>query len=267
MPERISSLQNPRVKLALRLRHSSDRRETGLTRIDGQRELEMAMRAGVKLHTVFATEADLANAADDLLLAIPDHEKIAFVPPNLMDKLQYGERTTDLLAIAEMPPMDLDRLAPQVQSLVVVLDQAEKPGNIGAVLRTADAVGATAVVLADPVCDPFNPNAIRASQGTIFTVPIATATSEQTIAWLRQAKLQMLATRVDATRSLYDHRLTQPTAFIFGSESRGLGENWNQPDVHAVSLPMLGQADSLNLSTTAAICLYESLRQRQVDKS
>jgi RNA methyltransferase, TrmH family len=263
MPERITSPQNPRIKLALQLRNAGDRRSEGLTRIDGLRELSLALRSGVGVHTVFVTDLEFASPERRELQSTIDPEKIVYVPPPLMDKLQYGERSTEILALVEIPNLDLDRIQLGANPLVVVLDQAEKPGNIGAVLRSADAAGASAVILSNPACDPFNPNVIRASQGTIFTVPLATTSAMEAMAWLSENRLQVLAARVDATESLYSFNLNQPTALVFGSESSGLGEIWSNENISAVSLPLFGQADSLNLSNTAAVFLYESVRQRQ----
>jgi RNA methyltransferase, TrmH family len=262
MPERITSPQNPRVKLALQLRSAGDRRKEGLTRIDGLRELTLALRSGVVLHTVFVTDLEFATTERRELQTKIDPAKIFYVPPPLMDKLQYGERTTEILAVVEIPNVDIDRIHLGKNPLIVVLDQAEKPGNIGAVLRSADAAGASAVILSDPACDLFNPNVIRASQGTIFTVPLASATATDTLAWLNKSNLQILAARVDAKQSLYSFDLNQATALVFGSESKGLGEIWSSQNISAASLPLLGQADSLNLSNTAAVFLYESVRQR-----
>jgi TrmH family RNA methyltransferase len=146
---------------------------------------------------------------------------------------------------------------------VIVLEGVEKPGNVGAVVRTADAVGASAVIVADEATDLYNPNAIRASLGTIFAVSVCAASSVETLAWLRQRRLQILALRVDGSVPYTQVSYRVPTAIVLGSEAHGLSDVWQGPDVTAVSLPMKGVADSLNVATTAAVVLYEAVRQRQ----
>jgi TrmH family RNA methyltransferase len=145
---------------------------------------------------------------------------------------------------------------------VAVLSGVEKPGNIGAVLRTADAAGVSAVILADPRTDPFNPNAIRASLGTIFSVPVATATVAETLAWLREKQCRILTTRVDARLTYSEADYRGPTAIVLGSEAEGLSDGWSGADDVPVRVPMLGIADSLNVSATAAVLFYEAVRQR-----
>jgi TrmH family RNA methyltransferase len=159
-------------------------------------------------------------------------------------------------------PKSLADLSLAGQGLVVVLEAVEKPGNVGAVLRTADAVGASAVVVADPGTDLYNPNTIRASLGAVFTVPACTAGSAETLAWLRGQRLRILAARVDGSVRYTDVSYVEPCALVLGSEVRGLSEVWRDAEVTAIRLPMLGTVDSLNVSITAAVVLYEALRQR-----
>ena len=146
--------------------------------------------------------------------------------------------------------------------MVVVIEGVEKPGNVGAVLRSADGAGVDALIAADPRTDLFNPNAIRASAGTVFSVPLAAASATATIQWLRAHGLRIVAARPDADRLYTDADLTGPLVLALGSETDGLTDLWSEPDVEAVRLPMLGVADSLNVSVTAAILIYEALRQR-----
>jgi TrmH family RNA methyltransferase len=145
---------------------------------------------------------------------------------------------------------------------VAVLERVEKPGNLGAVLRSADGAGVSALILADPVADPFNPNVVRASLGTVFTVPLAQAPGAEVLGWLRRHGIRIVAARVDAARDHTGTDMRGPLAFVLGSEAEGLSAIWSGEDVSAVHIPMLGMADSLNVSATAAILFYEALRQR-----
>ncbi|HEU0242589.1 MAG TPA: TrmH family RNA methyltransferase, partial [Candidatus Limnocylindrales bacterium] len=181
-----------------------------------------------------------------------------------LDRLGYGERSEGVVATVRIPDTSLAALTGALppDPLVVVLEAVEKPGNLGAVLRSADAAGADAVILANPRTDLFNPNAIRASLGTVFAVPVAAGGAAAVRAWLESAGMRVLAARVEAAIPYTEADLRGPVALVLGSEADGLTEAWTGGDVTAVSLPMLGVADSLNVSVTAAVLLYEARRQR-----
>jgi len=179
-------------------------------------------------------------------------------------KLAFGERAEGLVAVVRTPSMSLDTVVLPTEPLVVVIEGVEKPGNVGAVLRSADGAGVSAVVAASPRTDLFNPNAIRASAGTVFTVPLAAADTPDVLAWLRTGGLRIVATRVDAGRLYTEVDLTGPVALVLGAEADGLTDAWTADDIETVRLPMLGVADSLNVSVTAAILAYEARRQRGV---
>jgi TrmH family RNA methyltransferase len=184
------------------------------------------------------------------------------VNEDVFHKLAFGQRAEGLLGVAETPHRTLQSLALPAGALVAVLEGVEKPGNLGAVLRSADAAGVSAVVVADGRTDLYNPNAIRASLGTIFVLPLVEATGRQTREWLAEKKCSIVAARVDGAvpYTAVDYR--GPTAIVLGSEAAGLSPLWSGPDIRAVRLPMLGAADSLNVSVTAAVLFYEALRQR-----
>jgi len=182
--------------------------------------------------------------------------------PAVLAKVAFGDRSDGIVAIVETPAISLDDLHLSDDPLVVVVEGVEKPGNLGAVLRTADAAGADAVVAADARTDPFNPNAIRASLGTIFTVPVVAATSSDVAAWLSQHGIRAVAAIVGAPRTHIDADLTGPLAIVLGSEADGLGQTWRTTAVDGVSIPMAGVADSLNVSIAAAVLLFEAVRQR-----
>ena len=267
MTEPITSLTNPRVKAAVRLRDRRERETTGLTIIDGAREILRALDAGVDLETAFLAPDLLrlpdAPAVADRLRQRPTTFEVA---PPVLAKVAFGERTDGVVAIVRTPApalADLDHLLAE-DPLIVVLEGVEKPGNLGAIVRTADAAGATAVIAADPRTDLFNPNAIRASLGTIFALPVVSATTPDTLAWLAQHGIRTVAAVVDAGLTYTDVDLTGPIAIVLGSEADGLSAAWQGPPVEPVAIPMAGIADSLNVSTAAAVLLYEAVRQRTV---
>ncbi len=181
----------------------------------------------------------------------------------VLDRLAYGDRSEGIVAVVRIPERPLAAVPLPDDALVVVLEGVEKPGNLGAVLRTADAAGADAVIAADPRTDLFNPNAIRASLGTIFTVPVAAAPSDDVRAWLTAAGIGVLAARVGAATDYATADLRGPVAVVLGSEAHGLSAAWDGDGVTPVSLPMHGVGDSLNVSITAAVLLYEARRQRR----
>jgi TrmH family RNA methyltransferase len=260
----LTSFANPRVKAATVLRDRRERDRTGLTLIDGARELRRALDAGVEIVEAFACEPLLAGpdaraALDRLRLGqVPLHS----TSEGVFAKLAFGERAEGLLAVARIPGMALSDLALPGQPLLAVIEAVEKPGNVGAVLRSADGAGADAVIAASPRTDLFNPNAVRASAGTVFTVPVAAAPTADVIDWLRDRAIRILSARVDADRLYTDADLTGPIAIVLGAETQGLGHDWDAPGIEAIRLPMLGVADSLNVSVSAAILLYEARRQR-----
>lgn len=267
MPESITSPHNPRVKAALRLRQRQGRDDQGRILIDGARELRRAIEAGVEMIEVYhAPQLAIGNEALATLERIATRAIATLeVPPELFAKLTYGDRHDGLIGVARMPTRSLSEIELPAAPLVCVLEGVEKPGNFGAVLRSADATGVAAVIAADPRTDLYNPNAIRASLGTIFTRPVASATSAETLAWLRNAGLQIVAARVEAATLYTEIDWRRPTAIVLGSEADGLTAAWNTPDIVPVRLPMLGVADSLNVSISAAVLFYEALRQRNAE--
>jgi len=260
----ITSRQNPRVKGAVRLRDRRHREKQGRILIDGARELSRAISAGVRMLEVFVCEP-LCTGDDARRLLGALNECDAEILPTteeVFEKLAFGQRSEGVLGIAEMPSASLRDLVLPERPLVAVLERVEKPGNLGAVLRSADAAGVSAVIAADPRTDLYNPNAIRASLGTIFTMPVCAAGSEETRRWLRRRQLAVYAARVDASIPYTDSDYRGPTAVVLGSEAEGLSEAWSGDEVTAVRLPMRGVADSLNVSVAAAVLFYEALRQR-----
>jgi TrmH family RNA methyltransferase len=263
----ITSTHNPRFRAALALREARERRTRGLILIDGGREIARAIGAGVKLVEVWISPERLTGVAGAGALKGLESAESAGVPimecsPVLLDRLAFGERNEGLVAVAERPRAELASVRLPDRPLVAIVEGVEKPGNLGAILRSADGAGLDALIVADPATEPWNPNAIRASLGTVFTVPLAVAASDESRAWLHEHGIRAVAARVDATLDYTDMDLTGPLAIVLGSEAEGLTPAWSGPDVTAVRIPMLGVADSLNVSATAAVLFYEARRQR-----
>jgi TrmH family RNA methyltransferase len=258
----ITSLTNAAVKAAVRLRDRRERSATGLTIVDGAREILRALDAGVRVERAFIAP-DLIRTPDATEVAdrLASHPAVAEVSAAVLGKVAFGERSDGVVAIVATTQSGLRDLSVPPDPLIVVVEGVEKPGNLGAILRSADGAGATAVIAADPLTDVYNPNAIRASVGTIFGIPIATAAAADALDWLLTHGIRPIATVVDAATRYTEADLTPPIAIVLGSEARGLSATWRDSRVEAVSIPMAGLADSLNVSTAAAVLLYEAVRQ------
>jgi TrmH family RNA methyltransferase len=268
-PQHITSRQNVRVKEAAKLRDARQRQKQGRLLIDGGREILRAMERGIEVAEAFICEPllhdDEARAAAERLQQ--SAAVLATVTEDVFEKLCFGERTSGVLAVAKTPVKRLSQLELPTAPLIAVIEGVEKPGNVGAVLRSADGAGVDAVVVADPRTDLYNPNTIRASLGTVFGRNVCTATGEETRAWLRQLEITMFAARPDA-ELLYTQADYRPgAAIVLGSEAAGLSDRWAGSGVVGVRLPMRGIADSLNVSATAAVLFYEAQRQRQLAPS
>jgi TrmH family RNA methyltransferase len=265
---RITSSHNPRFREALGLREGRERRRRELILIDGMREIERALDAGVRPVQVFVDLEAADGAGDERPQRLADRAvaggaELVDVSDRLLGRLAYGDRDVGIVLVAATPTAALADLTIPDEPLFAVVEGVEKPGNLGAVLRTADAGGLSGVVVADPRTDLFNPNVIRASLGTVFSMPIAVASTTEAIAWLGEAGIRVVAARVDAAIEYSDADLTGRLAIAVGSEARGLSDDWNEPAATPVRIPMRGAADSLNVSATAAILFYEALRQRR----
>ncbi|MFT5122259.1 MAG: TrmH family RNA methyltransferase [Kiritimatiellia bacterium] len=257
MPFDITSTQNPRVKQLIQLRKRSVREREQRYLIDGHRDIQRAAASGVELEAVYYCPEQIeASRIAELGQGIS-------VSPHVLEKISYRENSEGLLAVARMRALTLDQLTVSENPLILIAVSIEKPGNLGAILRTADAVGADAVLVATPAVDIYNPNVIRSSTGTVFTVPLAVADGPAIQAWLAERGISGIATVPDATQSLFATDLRGPVAFLLGREQDGLDDAWQTAASIQVSIPMKGQADSLNVSVSAAVLAYEAIRQRE----
>jgi TrmH family RNA methyltransferase len=260
----IDSPRNPRLRAAAGLRERRDRQATGLTLVDGGRECRRAIDAGVVVETAFVCTPLLASEdARTAVARLRDRRAdLVEVSERAFERLAFGERNDGIVLVVRQPATDLARLLiASPEPLLLVTEEVEKPGNLGAILRTADAAGCEAVIAIGGT-DLFNPNVIRASIGTVFSVRIASAPAAEVLDWLRRQAIRPIAARVDAADLYTAADLCGSVAIVLGSESEGLSAAWEDPSIAAVRLPMRGIADSLNVSVAAAILAFEARRQR-----
>lgn len=264
----ITSLQNNRIKAVVRLAKRQERDSRRVTVVEGLREISHALNRGITpLEAYLCPELIGGDEPQQLVrrlqqLAEQRPVELFTVTPEVFAKLTYRSDSDGLLLVIPYLAMDLGRLSLGHPPFLVVIEGVEKPGNLGAILRTADAAGVDGVIVCAGATDLHNPNVIRASLGALFTVPLAESTTEQALAWLRQRGIQTIATLPAATTRYTAVDLTGPVAIVMGSEAHGLGLAWQSAADHTVSIPMLGALDSLNLATATALLLYEVRRQR-----
>lgn len=286
--ETITSAQNRKVKELLTLVEKSKARSAaGLFVVEGQRELGHCLDAGFIPETLFicgevmAVQNNVVNGAKtghlteniegkdglDALIAkaeaLNPRLGVVQIPAFLYEKVAYRGSTEGIIAEVHSVPRSLEDLRLGERPLVMLLESVEKPGNLGAVLRSADAAGADAVIVCDPLTDIWNPNLIRSSVGAVFSVPVAVCTSADAIAFLKECGIRILTAQLQDSEWYYDTDMTGATALVMGTESTGLTQAWrDSADAH-IKIPMLGRLDSLNVSVSAAVLLYEAVRQRK----
>jgi RNA methyltransferase, TrmH family len=269
----ITSPANPRLKALVALRRRRTREKTGTTLVEGHEELSLALASGVRPQTVFACpelfspagragsqeigrQEDLVDHARQLGAEVIRLSRTAF------EKVAYREGPDGLVAVVPEVGRALSTLDPGPDDLLLVAQRVEKPGNLGAMLRTADAAGVSAVVAAEPVTDWGNPNVVRASKGTVFAVPVASATTADTLAWLAAHDVRLVVTTPETDRLYTDVDLTGPVAVAVGAEKHGADDALLDAAAYRVRIPMHGKANSLNVAASAAVVLFEALRQR-----
>ena len=255
----ITSLQNPRVKHIVRLRDEKrQRRADGLMPVEGYDEIQLALLAGHKPRTVFSAPELTSRQID---LAQAETEQIT-VNRAVFEKISYRDNPDGWLAVFPIPEDSLEDLKLSDSPLVIVAESVEKPGNLGAILRTADAAQVDALLVCDPRVDPWNPNVVRASRGAVFSVPVLECENAAALEWLRRAGIQILAATPSAEAVYSDIDLRQPTAIAVGTEDEGLTDFWMSHADVKVRIPMTGRVNSLNVSVSTALIVYEAVRQR-----
>ena len=253
----ITSLSNPKIKETVKLREGKHRRRTGKFVIDGIRELDRAVQAGIRVLEIFTVHSNVPYA----------NTVTRQVTDPVFRKIAYGDRDDGIVAIAEEPVLTFDTFEANIQQknnpLIAVVEKISKPGNLGAVFRSADAAGFDGVMIADLHLDPFHYNSIRSSLGTVFHVPQVSGSSANICRWLKGRQFQIAAARCSGNTIPYTAiDFCRPTAIVLGSEAEGLSDVWSGEGITGVTLPMMGIADSLNVSVAAGILFYEARRQR-----
>ena len=273
--ELITSTQNPRIKALLQLQEkSSQRRKQQEFVLEGRREIMHAIERGYKVHQLYAIEnwkQELETDEFRHLKQMLEDVSMALVSRNVYERIAYRDSTEGMVAVMGMKDHSLNSLNPFATSnrgvhspLYVVLESVEKPGNLGAILRSADAAGVDAVIVCDALTDLYNPNLIRASLGGIFSVSTVSCTSSECIEFLKSHGVRILTAQLQDSKLYYDTDMTLPTAIVMGTEATGLTEQWREAADAHIRIPMLGILDSLNVSVSAAILMFEAVRQRGV---
>jgi TrmH family RNA methyltransferase len=259
----ITSPQNPKIKTLKKLDKASERREQGVFVIEGLRELCLADQAGYEITQLFICEelliSDETYSIEKCKLGGTD---IYTIPKEVYESIAYRGTTEGVIATAKPKEHLLDSLKLSANPLILVIEGVEKPGNLGAMLRTCDAVGVDAVIVCDTRTDIYNPNVVRSGIGTVFTSQIAIASAADVISFLKEKGVKTYAADLTATESYYQKDMSKPTAIIVGDEATGLSPEWVEAADERIRIPMLGRIDSLNVSVSAAVLLYEGLRQR-----
>lgn len=263
----IQSRQNEQVKNLVKLRERKHRDRQSRFLVEGLREIGHALTAGFEItHLYYCTDYFSSDAHSDFVEIQKEKGDfpIARMSTDAFAKASHREGPDGLMAIAVQQNNVLSDFKLSEQALLLVLEGIEKPGNLGAILRSADGAGVDAVLLVNCVLDLYNPNAIRSSQGLLFSLPIVSTDREALTDWLRANQIICCATTPDAKKSHWDVDYCGRIALFMGSESDGLQPYWLDKADHQIRIPMAGQADSLNVAASAAVCLYEARRQRTV---
>lgn len=268
MMERISSPQNPGVKRVARLRVKKGRDAKNLTIVEGVREVRQALGAGLRFACAYVCSEGVYRCPPDVVGEMEaSGVKVFDTSCAVFAKIAYGDRTEGVVGLVEPPEIALSDLELRDNPLIVILERVEKPGNLGAVLRTCDGAGVDALIVCDERTDIYNPNVVRASLGTVFSVPTVSCPGREAVEFLRTRGIISRAAVVDADRFYYDLDWRGPCAVVLGSEQEGLSDFWLRNADATVCIPMSGRADSLNVSVSAAVMVYEAVRQRNQGSS
>jgi len=258
--KQIASIQNPFIKsLVLLQEKAKARKQSGTFLIEGKREIEIAKKGGYEIETIlFLPEICLENEARK----IAGNSELIEISKDIYQKLAYRDTTEGILAVAKAKSMLLSDLQLSKNPLILIAEAPEKPGNIGALLRTADAANLDAVIIANPKSDLYNPNVVRSSVGCLFTNQIATGTTAEIIAFLKERNINFYCATLQNSTSYHTQNYTSPTALVVGTEATGLTQEWRDEATQNIIIPMQGEIDSMNVSVAAAILIFEAKRQR-----
>lgn len=258
----ITSLQNPAIKNIVRLSKNRERKDQQLFVIEGARELSLALQSGYHPQAVYVCrELFEKTKYPEVLNAVP-LEVVFDISEEVFEKVAYRENSDGIVALAQPKRHRLDDLELSANPFLVVLESVEKPGNLGAILRTADAAAVDAVVVCDPQTDLYNPNVVRSSVGGLFTVQTAVCTSQEALSWLDEKRIFSFAAELQAAEFYQNVDFTHPSAIVMGTEADGLSDFWLDNASKRIKIPMRGKIDSLNVSVSTAILTFEAMRQR-----
>ena len=259
--KQITSIQNPLIKSLVHLQEKAKaRKQSGTFLIEGQREIALALKGGYKLETVlFYPELCSEKQAISL---IGNKAELTQINKEVFEKLAYRDTTEGIIAVAQTKNLSLSNLELSDNPLILIAEAPEKPGNVGAMLRTADAANLDAVIIANPKSDLYNPNIVRSSVGCLFTNQIATGTTEEIIAFLQAKKINFYCATLQNSTSYHTQNYTLPTALVVGTEATGLSQQWRDAATQNIIIPMQGEIDSMNVSVAAAVLIFEAKRQR-----
>jgi len=260
----ITSQQNPKIKNVLALEKARERNQQNVFILEGIKELSLALEGKYVISTVFFCPQIIS--AENILKVVGEENLLIPVQQNVFDKIAYRDSTGGIIAIVQQKKHTLENIQLGKNPLVLILEAVEKPGNLGAILRTADAANIDAVVICDPQTDFYNPNVIRSSVGCIFTTQIASSTSHEAITWLNKNKIQIFASSLESSTPYDKTDFTNPCAIIMGTESTGLSDTWIRIANSTVVIPMRGKIDSMNVSNAAAVLVFEACRQRGFER-
>jgi TrmH family RNA methyltransferase len=259
--KQITSVQNPYIKSLVQLQEKAKvRKQTGTFLIEGQREIELALKGGYEIETILIC-TDLAQPSENLKIPRSEHQIIE-ISKEVYQKLAYRDTTEGILAIAKTKLLALSDLKLSKNPLILIGESLEKPGNVGAILRTADAANIDAVIIANPKSDLYNPNIIRSSVGCLFTRQIAVGSTEEVITYLKANKINIFSATLQDSTEYHTQNYNTPSALVVGTEATGLSEKWRTESTKNIIIPMQGEIDSMNVSVAAAILLFEAKRQR-----
>lgn len=260
--KQISSVQNPYIKsLVLLQEKAKARKQTGTFLIEGQREITLALKGGYEIETILFYPELISEAQINQLTQ--NRINLIEINKDVFEKLAYRDSTEGIIGIAKSKSLHLSDLKLTKNPLILVAEAPEKPGNIGALLRTADAANLDAVIIANPKTDLFNPNIVRSSVGCLFTNQIATGTTSEIIAFLKENHISFYCATLQNSTAYHTQNYTIPTALVVGTEATGLTQQWREEATQNIIIPMQGEIDSMNVSVAAAVLIFEAKRQRE----
>ncbi len=258
----ITSLQNPAIKNIVKLSKSNERKEKQLFVIEGARELSLALQSNYRVEAVYVCREMFEKTKYPDVLNSIDEKNIFDISPHVFEKVAYRENSDGVVALAKPKSHSLNDLKLSSNPFVIILESVEKPGNLGAILRTADAAAVDAAIVCDPQTDLYNPNVVRSSVGGIFTVPTAVCTSSEAVQFLEDKGIISYSAELQAAEFYQDIDFTKPSAIVMGTEADGLTDYWLKNAKKRIKIPMRGKIDSLNVSVSTAVLTFEAMRQR-----